>query len=126
LLEALLMLLAVGHFGYEPLASLLDVLPTRVFYIFQGVIGAAFFALAGLTLHRPHWPSAARWALYLVALWGLAEQTLVVTCGCARLWNVTFRAPPGQGLCGGNWYGVGLAVVAWLAMVVWTARKVER
>lgn len=125
MLEALLLLLAVGHFGYEPLASLLGVLPTRVFYVFQGVTGAAFFALAGVTLSRPHWPAAARWALHLVALWGVAEQTLVVTCGCARLWDVSFRAPPGQGLCGGQWYGFGLAVVAWLAVVVYTARKAQ-
>lgn len=121
--EALLLLLAVGHYGYEPVAALLGVGPARVFYVFQGATGAAFFALAGLTLHRPHWPAAARLAVHLVALWGLAEQTLVVTCGCARLWDVSFRSPPGEGLCGGQWYGIGLAVVAWLAVVVYTARK---
>lgn len=121
--EFLLLVLAVGHYGYEPLAALLDSDMARVFYIFQGFTGACFFALAGLTLHRPHWPAAARLAVHLVALWGLAEQTLVVTCGCTRLWDVSFRAPPGQGLCGGQWYGIGLAVVAWLAVVVYTARK---
>lgn len=124
--EALLLLLAAGHYGYEPLAGWLGVEPARVFYVFQGLTGAGFFALAGLTLQRPTWPPAARWAVYLVALWGLAEQTLVVTCGCARLWDASFLAPPGQGLCGGSWYGVGLAVVAWLAVVVWTARRKER
>lgn len=121
--EVLLLLLAVGHYGYEPVAALLGAGPARVFYVFQGVTGACFFALAGLTLHRPHWPAAARLAVHLVALWGLAEQTLVVTCGCARLWDVSFRAQPGEGLCGGQWFGIGLAVVAWLAVVVYTARK---
>lgn len=123
--EALLLMLAVGHYGYEAVARMLGVDVGRVFYVFQGATGAAFFALAGLTLQRPAWPPAARWAVYLVALWGLAEQTLVVTCGCARLWDVSFRAAPGQGLCGDQWYGVGLAVVAWLAVVVWTARRNE-
>lgn len=124
--EALLLLLAGGHYGYEPLAEWLGVDRGRIFYVFQGLLGAGFFALAGLMFQRPKWPPAARWAVQAVALWGLAEQTLVVTCGCARLWDVSFRAPPGQGLCGGNWYGVGLAVVAWLAGLVWTARRKER
>lgn len=125
MLEALLLLLAMGHYGYQPVADLLGVLPTRVFYVFQGVIGAGFFWLAPRVIleRRKHWPQAARWALYGVSLWGLAEQTLVVTCGCARLWDVSFRAPPGEGLCGGQWYGLGLAVVAWLAVVVYTVRK---
>jgi len=127
-LEALLLLLAIGHYGYQPTADLLGVLPTRVFYVFQGITGAAFFALAPRVVleRRRHWPQAARIALYGVALWGLAEQTLIVTCGCARLRDASFRAPPGEGLCGGQWYGVGLAVVAWLALLVWTAKKAER
>jgi hypothetical protein len=123
--EALLLILAVGHYGYEAVARMLGVDVGRVFYVFQGLTGACFFALAGLTIGRHSWPPAARWAVCGVALWGVAEQTLVVTCGCARLWDVSFRAPPGQGLCGGQWYGIGLAVVAWLAMMVWMTRKAE-
>lgn len=126
MLEAMLLALAIGHYAYAPVADVLGVLQTRVFYVFQGALGGGFFVLAGLKLQqRRTWPRAARLAAGLVALWGLAEQTMVVTCGCARLWDVSFRAPPGQGLCGGQWYGVGLAVVAWLAVVVWTARKAE-
>lgn len=124
--EALLLLLAVGHYGYEAAARMLGVDTGRVFYVFQGFTGACFFALAGLTLQRPTWPPAARLAVYGIALCGVAEQTLVVTCGCARLWDVSFRAPPGQGLCGSPWYGIGLAAVAWLAMLVLMARKAER
>ncbi len=126
MIEALLLLLAYGHYGYERLGDLLGVDPARIFYVFQGFTGGCFFALAGLKLQRKTWAPAARWAAYLVALWGLAEQTLVVTCGCSRLWDVSFRAPRGEGLCGGNWYGIGLAVVAWLAVLVWTARRRKR
>lgn len=122
----MLVLLAVAHYGYEPLALRLHVDPGRIFYIFQGVVGALFFILAGLTLHRPHWPEAARLSLYGVAWWGLVEQGLVASCGCARLYERDFHAPRGQGLCGEPWSGIGLAVVAWLAMLVWMARKVER
>lgn len=127
MIEALLLMLAVGHYGYEPLAEVLGADRGRVFYVFQGIIGAGFFWLAPRVIleRRKHWPQAARLALYGVALWGLAEQTLIVTCGCARLWDASFRAPPGEGLCGGQWYGVGLAVVAWLAWLVWTARKAQ-
>ena len=119
MIEALLLVLALGHYGYGMAASLLGVSEPRVFYIFQGLTGAGFFVLAGLVLHRKTWPVAVHLALYLVAIWGLVEQLLVVGCGWARLYDPIFRAPPGGGLCGGpRGYGLGLAVVAWLALIV--------
>ncbi len=123
--DLLLVVLALSHYGYEAGADALGVTPQRVFYIFQGGLGLGFFVMAGLRA-RPHWAPAARWALHLVALCGCAEQALVIGCGCGRLWEPVFRAPRGEGLCGGGWYGVGLAVVAWLAAMVWWARRAGR
>ena len=127
MIEALLLALAVAHYSYEATAQLLAADRGRIFYIFQGAVGVGFFWLAprAIIASRQWWPVALLHAVQLVGLAGLAEQTLVVTCGCARLYDPVFRAPPGQGLCGGQWYGVGLAVVAWLAWMVWTARKVQ-
>lgn len=127
MIEALLLTLAVSHYGYEAMAQFLGVDVGRVFYIFQGAVGAGFFWLAprAIIASRHWWPAALLHAVQLVGLAGLAEQTLVVTCGCARLYDPVFRAPPGHGLCGGQWYGVGLAVVAWLAWMVWMARKAQ-
>ena len=125
MIEALLLVLAVGHYGYEVTARLMEVDRGRIFYIFQGVIGAGLFWLAprAILAVRARWPAALRHAVQFVALAGLAEQTLVVTCGCARLYDPVFNAPPGEGLCGGQWYGIGLAAVAWLAVLVWRARR---
>jgi len=126
-IEVLLLVLAVGHYGYEATAQLLAADRGRVFYVFQGVIGAGFFWLAPRAIVAARrWPVALLHAAQFVGLAGLAEQTLIVTCGCARLYDPVFRAPPGEGLCGGQWYGVGLAVVAWLAVVVWRARSTQR
>jgi hypothetical protein len=122
MIEALLLVLAIGHYGYAPAAAALGVSEPRIFYLFQGLIGAAFFGLAGLVLYRKAWPVAVRSALQLVALAGVAEQLLVVGCGTMRLYEPIFRAPKGEGLCGRGWYGVGLAVLAWLAVIVWSAR----
>jgi len=122
MIEALLLVLAVGHYGYAPAAALLGVSEPRTFYIFQGMIGAGFFVLAGLMLHRKAWPAAVRSVLSLVALAGVAEQLLIVGCGVSRLYEPIFRAPKYEGICGRGWYGIGAAVVAWLAVVVWQVR----
>jgi hypothetical protein len=122
MIEALLMVLAIGHYGYAPAAAALGVSEPRIFYLFQGLIGAAFFGLAGLVLYRKAWPAAVRSALQLVALAGVAEQLLVVGCGAARLYEPIFRAPKYEGICGRWWYGIGMAVVAWLAVLVWQVR----
>lgn len=120
--ELALLVLAVGHYGYELAAALLAADGARVFYIFQGLTGLGFFVMAGLSVPR-HWAPAARWPLYLVALAGVAEQTLVAGCGAVRLYEPTFRAPPGEGLCGPGWYGAGLAVTAWVALLVYVSMK---
>lgn len=128
--EALLVVLALGHYGYEASADLLATTPQRIWYVFQALLGGAAFYLAGLRCGERAaargWPEAARLALYCVALAGVAEQALAAGCGCARLWAPVFRAPRGEGLCGGGWYGAGMAVLTWLALLVYRSRKGSR
>lgn len=120
--ELALLALVVGHYCYEAAAILLEADSARVFYIFQGATGLGFFVLAGLSVPR-HWAPAVRWPLYLVALTGVAEQTLVAACGAVRLHAPIFRAPPGEGLCGPGWYGAGLAITAWVVLLVYVSRR---
>jgi len=122
MIEALLVVLAIAHYGYEPVASALEVAAPRVFYVFQGAVGAAFFVLAGLVLYRKAWPAAMRSVFSLVALAGVAEQLLIVGCGIARIYEPKIMAPKYEGICGRGWYGIGAAVVAWLAVLVWQVR----
>jgi hypothetical protein len=111
-IEALLGILALGHIGYIPIASVLGVSEPRIFYVFQGAIGALAFVLAGIFLHRKAWPKIIHTAMYLAALYGLCEQLLVVGCGTARLWDTVFRSPAGVGLCGSKWTGFMLTAFA--------------
>jgi hypothetical protein len=116
--EALLVILALGHIGYIPIAAALGVNEMRVFYLLQGAIGAGFFALAGLVLNRKTWPKKVTAALRFVALFGVYEQLLMIGCGVPRLWAETFRTPPGQGLCGSRWTALNFALFTWLIVYV--------
>lgn len=107
----LLVLIAFTHYGYEILASAYQdqgAAARAIFYALRGVEGTALFVVVGLLARRP--------LVWLVCLWGAAEEAQTTTCRLARgIENV-----PGyesfQGLCGSPWYTVGLMAAAGLAV----------
>lgn len=109
----LLAVVAAVHYGYEPLAQYYAD-PARaakgLFYILRGVEGFVLFLLIGLL--------AGSRMVWLVALWGAAEEGQSAVCQLAI--GVVNRRPyePFQGICGNGWYMAGIVIAAWLALMI--------
>lgn len=113
----LLLLVALTHYGYEPIAALWPGnVAGAVFYILRGIEGAGLFAL--LVAH-PHYG----WPVQLVAAWGFVEEAQTAIC---RIGKGVMTAPavePYQGLCGWPAYSIGVILMAAIAAVLVSARR---
>lgn len=88
---ALLAVLALSQYGYDALAWLLDTLPTRVFYVSQGVLSGMFFWVCMALSTHP--------LTSLIAVTGVVEQTLVASCAAVKLHVPKPWVRDGESMC---------------------------
>lgn len=88
---ALLIVLALSQYGYDALAALLNTSASRIFYVSQGVLGGLFFWLC-MTLSTHPLTS-------IIAVGGVVEQTLVVSCAAAKLHVPKPWVRDGESMC---------------------------
>ena len=102
---ALLLLLAVRHYGYY-------LSPQRA--LLWNVLGSAVM----IVFVAQQWRTLPRWGLY-VAAWWIAEESMVIGCDVAYMVS-PWAVPPGQDMCSSlldfDLGKVGALVVAVLAL----------
>lgn len=109
----LLLLIAVVHYGIDPICSLVPSLEhstKALFYVLRGLEGVVLFAVIGF-MCRVLWP---------ICAWGALEEGETAVC---RLVAGPLDRPPAavawSGLCGEAsglpWYSIGLVIAAMLA-----------
>lgn len=107
----MLALVALVHYGYDPIATLLPgVSPAALFYVLRGVEGAILFAVV-LT-------QASSLPLALVAGWGMIEEFQTAACRLSADMGTAPAVVAFSGLCGPWAYALGIVVIAALAAVV--------
>ncbi len=110
----MLVVFAIAEYGYEAVAALLRADPARIFYATQGALVGAFFWIAMLFFTHP--------LAKIIALGGVVEQSMVVTCAVVKLYQPPPWVPPGQSLCdsvfGFNTYYVGMLAMAVYAFIL--------
>ena len=112
--SAMLSVFAVCEYGYEVVATLIGADRARVFYISQGALAGAFFWLAMLILPHP--------MAKVIAVGGVVEQTLVVSCAAIKLYQPPPWVRQGESMCdsvlGFQTYPVGMFVMTLYAFVL--------
>lgn len=108
---ALLLLIAATHYGYD-LISLAYSQPEAAakawFYILRGIEGAALFlVVAVMAKHR---------AVLIVCLLGSSEEGLIALCRASKPIGGVPGYAPFTGLCGQEWYFVGLIAMGLTAL----------
>lgn len=116
LAAVLLLLVAMTHYLYAPLATLYpdaDRAARALFYVARGIEGLALFGLVGVLARQP--------LVWAVCLWGAVEEGQTAVCRLAAGVGGRAGAELFSGLCGPVWYGLGL--VAGLALALWLHRE---
>ncbi len=117
-MRAILLLLLLGHYADKFLAASFGGTPMRWFYVLQGFSGMLLFALVALAVR--HWIPRA------MAVWGAVEQSMVGSCGLARLHLPPPFLKPNEGICdtlGLHVYMPGLLIL--FAFAVLTALELK-
>ena len=113
LAAALLFLIAIVHYAYDPLASAYTDKATAargIFYVLRGVEGSALFILIGLLIRRP--------LVMAICLWGALEEAQTSVCGMAHGLVDKHPYEPFVGLCGAEMYWLGVVIAACLAVML--------
>lgn len=109
----LLLLVALTHFGYEPIALLYEQQEAAAkawFYMLRGVEGVALFGVvAAMSRHR---------AVILVCALGMLEEGMTTACRASKPIGGVLGYEPFAGLCGPEWYRLGLGLVGLLALAI--------
>ena len=109
----LLLVVALVHYGYDLIAIGYENATQAAkawFYILRGAEGAVLFAVIAALAHQ-RWGRRS-WVVALPCIWGMAEEAQTSIC---RLGKPTTESPRNElfsGLCGSEWYWLGLAAVA--------------
>lgn len=110
---ALLLLVAVTHFGYELIADHYhdhEVAAKAWFYLFRGIEGAALFlAVAALSKSA---------AVIAVCAFGAFEESMTAACRASKPIAGLPGYTPFEGLCGAGWYYVGLIALGIVALAL--------
>lgn len=106
----LLLIVALTHYGADPLAEMLGWRSTALFYALRGIEGAALFAVIALQRFSI--------VLLLVAGWGFVEEAQTAICRLSQDMTTAPSAAPYAGLCGSWAYYIGVVVLAALAAFV--------
>ncbi len=116
----LLALIALTHYGYEPIASLFGQQATQssIFYILRGYEGLALFAFIGILARRVD--------VAAVCVWGMVEEGQTAICRLAVGLTSQVSVPPYTGVCGRGMYWIGIVAAALLALFVARELKNER
>jgi hypothetical protein len=109
---ALLALIGLTHFAYDPIAHQIyrdsESAGRALFYVFRGIEGCALFAFVAALAQR-------RSVMAVCAL-GMTEEGLTAACRISR----PIAEVPGNdafaGLCGREWYWVGLLALLLIAL----------
>jgi hypothetical protein len=108
----ILCMVALTHYGYDPLASFYadhGRAGRAIFYAMRGLEGAALFALAGI-LSRSS-------AVALACLWGAVEEGQTAVCRLAAGIETVPVVPAFSGLCGADAYWLGIVIAAVIAVM---------
>ena len=113
LAAALLCLVGVVHFGYDLIAQTYPdpaAAAKAWFYMARGVEGVALFAIvAGLTRNR---------GVIAVCLLGMWEEGLTTACRASKPVGGVLGYEPFSGLCGPEWYRLGLGLLGLIALAL--------
>lgn len=110
----LLTAFALVGYSYNALGALLGVNPQRIEYMMSGALGAGFFWIATLVFSHP--------LAHVIAVGGVADQTLKASCAAVKLYAPKPWVPPGQSMCdsvfGFDTYNFGVYVMAGYAFIL--------
>lgn len=110
---ALLLLIAVTHFGYDVLAMAYEQRAAAAkawFYVLRGVEGMVLFALfAG---------RERKGTVMAVCMLGMSEESLTAACRVSKPIGEAPGYEPFAGLCGPEWYFAGLGALGLLALAI--------
>ena len=101
----LLVLIALTHYGYDPLAQLFedpDRSARRIFYALRGFEGTALFFIIGCVCRN--------FFVRCACLWGIWEESQTAVCQMARGFDGKTAYEAFQGLCGSEMYAFGLCL----------------
>lgn len=117
LFALLLLLVAVVHYGYDPICTIVPSLATSakgVFYVLRGVEGVVLFAV--IWFLRP--------ALWAVCLWGCLEEGETAVCRIAAGFPGVPPATAWSGLCG-DLTGMPLYMLGIVYVAILVTRKAQ-
>lgn len=108
---ALLALVGAVHFGYDWIALAYQdhgAAAKAWFYMARGLEGVALFAVvAALTRHR---------GVIAVCLLGMFEEGMTTACRASKPIGGVLGYEPFSGLCGPEWYRLGLGLLGLIAL----------
>lgn len=117
----LIAVIAITHYGYDPLASLYkdeQAAARALFYILRGFEGAALFGIIGLLARRP--------LVLTICVWGAFEEAQTGVCRLARGIESLQSVEIFEGLCGRPMYTIGLMIAAALSVHYLDRRQNEQ
>lgn len=108
---ALLLVVAGAHFGYELIAlgyGQREAAAKAWFYMLRGLEGVALFGvIAAMSRHR---------AVIAVCALGMFEEGMTTACRASKPIGGVLGYEPFAGLCGPEWYRLGLGLVGLVAL----------
>ena len=108
---ALLFLIGLVHFGYDWIAQAYeqqDAAAKAWYYMLRGVEGVALFGVvASKYRHR---------AVTAICLVGMFEEGLTTACRASKPIGGVLGYEPFAGLCGREWYAIGLVLLGLVAL----------